>query len=105
MNNNHAKLALGALLGTAVFSLGTATYRIQQKNATTINTAKAYLKEKVEPHRYLQMVHENLTVLDWRKEVKAVQDSLKVDSMCKKAYWEGAQMVRDSIKTAAKSVK
>lgn len=29
-------------------------------------------------------------------------ENAKVDSLCKKAYFEGAQMIRDSIKTAAK---
>ena len=31
-----------------------------------------------------------------------MQDSAKLDSIAQKAYWEGANMVRDSIKNAAK---
>lgn len=39
--------------------------------------------------------------LGWQKAL----DSLKMDAACKKAYMEGAQMVRDSIKTASKIKK
>lgn len=38
----------------------------------------------------------------WLKEYNAMQDSIKLDSIAQKAYWEGANMVRDSIKNAAK---
>ena len=34
---------------------------------------------------------------EWEYETKIMNDSLKVDSIVKKAYFEGAQMVRDSI--------
>lgn len=33
----------------------------------------------------------------WSKEYKEMNDSLKMDSIIQKAYFEGAQMVRDSI--------
>lgn len=33
----------------------------------------------------------------WIQENKAIDDSLKMDSIAKKSYFEGAQMVRDSI--------
>ena len=36
----------------------------------------------------------------WEKEYKLMQDSLTLDSTIKKAYFDGAQMVRDSIKKA-----
>lgn len=41
----------------------------------------------------------------WRNEYKAAKDSieaLKLDGMAKKAYIEGAQLVKDSVKAAAK---
>lgn len=50
----------------------------------------------------------------WNRELTVMRDSLRVDSLCKKAYFDGAQMVRDSIakanlnntvKTVMKSVK
>lgn len=34
----------------------------------------------------------------WNKELTNMKDSLRIDSLCKKAYFDGAQMVRDSIK-------
>lgn len=33
----------------------------------------------------------------WNEEIKNMNDSLRIDSIIKKAYFEGAQMVRDSI--------
>ena len=39
--------------------------------------------------------------LGWQKAL----DSLKMDAACKKAYTEGSQMVRDSIKVASKIKK
>lgn len=39
---------------------------------------------------------------NWMKEYNKMMDSLKIDSLTKKAYFEGAQMVRDSIKAATK---
>lgn len=38
----------------------------------------------------------------WLKEYNAMQDSLRIDSVARKAYLEGANMVRDSIKKASK---
>lgn len=42
------------------------------------------------------------TYANWLEEYNRMQDSLKIDSIAKKAYHEGAQMVRDSIKNASK---
>ena len=41
----------------------------------------------------------------WDKELKAMRDSLYIDSIAKTNYAKGAQMVRDSIKNAAKTIK
>ncbi len=40
------------------------------------------------------------TYYGWSKEVQKMNDSLKIDSIAKSAYAKGAQMVRDSIKSA-----
>lgn len=45
------------------------------------------------------------TVKDWQRELDIMKDSLRVDSLCRKAYFDGAQMVRDSIKNASKVIK
>lgn len=42
------------------------------------------------------------TLANWKNEYNKMMDSLKTDSIAKKAYFDGAQMVRDSIKVAAK---
>ncbi len=39
---------------------------------------------------------------NWMKEYNKMMDSLKLDSIAKKSYFEGAQMVRDSIKVVTK---
>ncbi len=38
----------------------------------------------------------------WIKELADMNDSIKFDSIAKKAYFEGAQMVRDSINNSKK---
>ena len=42
------------------------------------------------------------TYKEWQYEVNRMNDSIKADSMARRAYFEGAQMVRDSIKNAEK---
>ena len=42
------------------------------------------------------------SVANWKNEYNKMMDSLKIDSIAKKAYFDGAQMVRDSIKVATK---
>ena len=41
----------------------------------------------------------------WNNELKSMRDSLYIDSIAKTNYAKGAQMVRDSIKNAAKTIK
>lgn len=41
----------------------------------------------------------------WNNELKSMRDSLYIDSIAKTNYAKGAQMVRDSIKNAAKAIK
>lgn len=40
----------------------------------------------------------------WNNELKSMRDSLYIDSIAKTNYAKGAQMVRDSIKNAAKAL-
>ena len=37
---------------------------------------------------------------DWHYEERLMNEAIKTDSLVKRAYFEGAQMVRDSIKNA-----
>lgn len=41
----------------------------------------------------------------WNNELKSMRDSLYIDSIAKTNYAKGAQMVRDSIKNVAKTIK
>ena len=41
----------------------------------------------------------------WNNELKSMRDSLYIDSIAKTNYAKCAQMVRDSIKNAAKTIK
>ena len=41
----------------------------------------------------------------WNNELKSMRDSLYIDSIAKTNYAKGAQMVRDSIKNADKTIK
>ena len=72
-----------------------------------IKDISAEIKEK-DPERYFNIINKitdgklQNTRPNWQKELDIMNDSLKIDSLCKKAYFDGAQMVRDSIKTAAK---
>lgn len=69
------------------------------------------LKQKVlttDPARYKRITNEIKkgevanTYYAWSKEVQKMNDSLKIDSIAKSAYEKGAQMIRDSIKSASK---
>lgn len=59
-----------------------------------------------DPERYYKTLEHNKAIgmphhpFAWNKAYDRMQDSLKMDSIIKKAYFEGAQMVRDSIKNA-----
>ncbi len=55
------------------------------------------LKEKIASNRGMA---DSYSV--WLKEYNAMQDSIRLDSVARKAYLEGANMVRDSIKKASK---
>lgn len=75
--------------------------------------ARAYIL-KNNQNKYIELRNKGTRGAAWTNAAKEVYDSLRVDSLCKKAYFEGAQMVRDSIakanlndtvKTVMKSVK
>lgn len=79
--------------------------------ANTIKDAKKFkdiddLKNEIaqkDPKRYDSLIHDGKyrhSFIEWQYEVNKMNDSLKADSMAKRAYFEGAQMVRDSIKNS-----
>lgn len=93
-----------------VVGLGVAAYTIRdgvEYDKTCIKNISGQIKEK-DPERYFNIINKitdgklQNTRPNWQKELDIMNDSLKIDSLCKKVYFDGAQMVRDSIKTAAK---
>ena len=67
-----------------------------------IDDLKIEIAQKA-PKLYDSLKNDNVTRLtykDWEYEVKRMEDSIKKDSIAKNAYFQGAQMVRDSIKNA-----
>ena len=86
---------------------------IERQQAAEV-TAKTYIL-KNNQNKYIELINKGTRgPVAWTNAAMEVQDSMRVDSLCKKAYFEGAQMVRDSIakanlndtvKTVMKSVK
>ena len=79
-------------------------------NNSCIKNISTKIKEK-DPERYLNILNNindgklQNSKPNWQKELYIMNDSLKIDSLCKKAYFDGARMVKDSIKAAAASLK
>ena len=101
MKLRHLNLAL---VPTAVVIAGYTTFTTvkEAKNYKGIEDLKTEIAQK-DPKRYDSLAHDGhhrLSFLDWQYEVNKMNDSLKADSMAKRAYFEGAQMVRDSIKNS-----
>lgn len=86
------------LLGTGLISNNV---KKEQREAKQIEVAKDYLKNNAND-KYIRLLEkgQDIDLKTWENAVREVQDSLRVDSLCKKAYFEGAQMVRDSIAKA-----
>lgn len=94
------KYSFPAILGGLTYM----TYDVVKdaKNYRCIEDIKNEIKEK-DPKRYDSLLSNNFyghSYEDWAYEEKLMNESLKVDSLVKRAYFEGAQMVRDSIKNS-----
>ena len=97
-NNNYLKTAgLFALLAVSVALL-------QKKCAgERIEKYKTEIKSKANSKHFQSMAKEAdkkgiiLQEQYWSRKLQEINDWLKIDSASKKAYFEGAQMVRDSI--------
>ena len=74
-----------------------------QYNRDAVKKAKTEIKAK-DPQRFARLEKRDndglMTKFAWNHELKEMNDSLKLDSLYKKAYFEGAQMVRDSLAKA-----
>jgi hypothetical protein len=90
------------ILPVAIGIAGYGTYKTikDAENYKDVGDLKNEIKQK-DPLRYDSLIHDGkhrVSYIDWQYEVNKMNDSIKADSMAKKAYFEGAQMVRDSIK-------
>jgi len=99
--NKKVELALG--IGLTISTITALGYDVNKKTkeAKQKEIAKEYVKKNA-PDKYMNLLEKESKgqTIRWNKAVENVKDSLRIDSLCKKAYFDGAQMVRDSIKQA-----
>jgi len=104
--NKKVELALG--IGLTISTITALGYDVNKKTkeAKQKEIAKEYVKKNA-PDKYMNLLEKESKgqTIRWNKAVENVRDSLRIDSMCQKAYFDGAQMVRDSIKNANLSPK
>ena len=79
-------------ISAALLGYSTCTAVKDAKNYKGVNELKSEIQQK-DPKRYDSLLHDGVS-----HEVNRMNDSLKIDSVAKRAYFEGAQKVRDSIK-------
>jgi protein-arginine kinase activator protein McsA len=87
-------------ISAALLGYSTCTAVKDAKNYKGVNELKSEIQQK-DPKRYDSLLHDGVSrhsFIDWQYEVNRMNDSLKIDSIAKRAYFEGAQKVRDSIK-------
>ncbi|MCM1003321.1 MAG: hypothetical protein NC408_03150 [Candidatus Gastranaerophilales bacterium] len=107
-NKAHHFGPIAAMWGVTSLFVGGAYPALVIKQNNDEQAAKKEVQIK-DPARYERLVPAD-TVHDffrndgvfWSQEAKEMNDSLKMDSIIQKAYFEGAQMVRDSIANANK---
>lgn len=87
-------------MGAFAVSLGAGVWGYE--NAKEARGFKQEVKTKVTPERYIEMLeNEPGTAFQngyWKSHLDAANDSLKKDSLARRAYFEGGQLVKDSIK-------
>lgn len=103
INENHLSKAFYALvIGISGYCCYTAHNDI--KNYRSIDDIKKEIKEK-DPKRYDSLLNSDFygrSYREWEYEERLMNESLKVDSLVQRAYFEGAQMTKDSIKNTEK---
>lgn len=107
MNVQSIKTGVKAVAGLAF--IGTVigvTHNGEVNRENNINRLNQEIQMK-DSVRYsnIQKANKTKDVYFLEAQAKRMNDSLIADSALKKAYFEGAQMVRDSIKKASKVIK
>ncbi|MCQ2743383.1 MAG: hypothetical protein MJ230_01120 [bacterium] len=89
---------------TAIGLLTIGTLHYCEKGRQGVNKRREYYKSEIlkkDTIKYIELLDRNtkeyMSDVDWKRELKKINDSIKIDSMVRKAYYDGAQMVRDSI--------
>lgn len=103
------KTTTGIIIGLSAYALASGFLtltRTERDNKDIKNQLKEEVKQYNMPVKDFEAIQKNAKasgseILTWQKAL----DSLATKAKIEKAYLEGAQMVRDSIKTASKSIK
>ena len=92
--------ALAFPIAIGCLCYGTYNTAKDARNYKGVNDLKTEIAKKA-PRLYDSLMNDGVSRAsyhDWQYEVNRMNDSIKADSMIQRAYFEGAQMVRDSLK-------
>ncbi len=110
INNVFKNVLYGSILAVVGYSAYDSVKKDVKADKDFINNSSKEIMQK-DSKRYTRIIG-NINskkvvnnVQLWENELKAMRDSLYIDSIAKTNYAKGAQMVRDSIKNAAKTMK
>lgn len=100
MNLKPVKYTLPILtFGLSVISLGIIAdiKRPQNTVKEDLQQAKEIVK-KHNPYKYIDILENDDCLKSWQKAAKEIEDSIRTDSLCRKAYSEGSMLINKSIK-------
>ena len=97
----ETKYFQGIMAAIAVSMSGIATYNAVKDadKFKSVDDLKTEIAQK-SPKLYDSLMNDGVqrhSFADWQYEVNRMNDSIRTDSLVKRAYFEGAQMVRDSL--------
>lgn len=110
INNVFQNVLYGSILAIVGYSAYDSIKEDIKADKDFINSSSSEIRQK-DPKRYNRIMNDiNSEKVSgnsqlWDKKLRAMRDSLYIDSITKTNYAKGAQMVRDSIKNAAKAIK
>ncbi len=104
MNKSYIYPVAASIICGAV-GFGLSHSKTAGEHVSAINNSKKYVLQQ-NPDKYKQLIANSKNCcVDWCGAAKEIQDSIKLDSLVRKAYFDGAEMVRDSIRNAAKTLR
>lgn len=80
--------------GVGIISMGVISDLKRPKNTTSedIKHAKEIVK-KHNPYKYIEVLENDDCLKSWQQAAKETEDSIRQDSLCRKAYAEGSMLV------------